>query len=115
MLIVISFPSSSLRGFVMALAWRAGVDERARRCGTIDRIVVSAGLPGDMLVLGLCIRHDGARKSRYSAAGACTFRLAVLRHRADTAGFADDRAHRDAASTLVHLLEALIIDRVSVR
>ena len=52
--------------------------------------------------------HDGARKSRNSACDACGFRNVELKYRARGAREPLDRAHLEASSALVQVLEVFM-------
>ena len=110
MLMVIVLPSSSLRGFVTAMACRVVVVERARRW-----VVGTAFLWSDRRVeLGdFAVCHDGARKSRNS--GCCAWVFEVVKLRYEAAGAHERCTFFELGSTRRHLLEAAIgVDMICV-
>ena len=104
MFMVIVLPSSSLRGFVTAMACLAGVVERARRWVLRVAFLWS----GRRVELGdFADRHDGARKSRNS--GCCAWVLEVLKLRYEAAGAHARCALFEVERALRHLLGAVIV------
>ena len=76
MLMDMVLPESSLRGFVIAMARREGVVERCLRWNRTSGFRWSDWSVDELV--GSDIRHDGAKKSRYSGAAVCMKRCEAL-------------------------------------
>lgn len=98
---VIVLPSSSLRGFVTAMACLEGVVERARR----EEMFLGSDRKVELGEFADC--HDGARKS--SNSGCCAWVFEVLKLRYEAAGAHDLCAFFEVESALRHLFEAVIV------
>lgn len=104
MLIVMSLPSSSLRGLVTAFACRGAEAERAR-CWIAGVSLVRGERRLELCAGDFRACHEGARKSRYS--GCCA--LTVLKLRAAKVSGGAWRAWRGDESVRKHCLEAFIV------
>jgi hypothetical protein len=104
MLMVIVLPSSSLRGFVTAMACREGVVERARRW-VVGTAFLWSGRRVELGDFADC--QDGARKSRNS--GCCAWVLEVVKLRDEAAGAHARCVFLGVESALRHLLETFIV------
>jgi hypothetical protein len=104
---VIVLPSSSLRGFVTAMACREGVVVRARRWDVGTAFVWSGREVelGDFADFADC--QDGARKSRNN--GCCAWVLEVVKLRDEAAGAHARCVFLGVESALRHLLETFIV------
>ena len=104
---VIVLPSSSLRGFVTAMACLEGVVERARR----EEMFLGSDRKVELGEFADC--HDGARKS--SNSGCCAWVFEVLKLRYEAAGAHDRCAFFVVERAVRHLLEAaIVVDMVRV-
>lgn len=111
MLMVIVLPSSSLRGFVTAMACRGVVVERARWWCVVGTAFLWSDRKVELGDFADC--HDGARKSRNS--GCCAWVFEVLKLRYEAAGAHDRCAFFGLDSARRHLLEAAIgVDMICV-